>query len=99
MSLAASGHAYEVITNGIAAKIIRNIMQQTGMKHLHDKNHLLLELSTLIVLRTYFPVEMKELLELLILGWQHKLDNGHHHGWLHSYKSHSKSSKVFHSLY
>jgi hypothetical protein len=42
-----------------------------------DKDHLLFELTLLVELGTYFPVEMEELLYLLVFGGQDVLDDGH----------------------
>ena len=44
---------------------------------IHDKDHLLLELAALVVLRAYLPVEVQQLLELLALGGHAILDDRH----------------------
>lgn len=45
---------------------------------LHYKDHLLLQLPTLVILRANFPVKVQQFLELFVLGRHNKLDNGHH---------------------
>jgi hypothetical protein len=42
-----------------------------------DKDHLLFELALVVVLGNNFPVEVEELLEMLILRWERVLDDGH----------------------
>ncbi len=42
-----------------------------------DKDHLLFELALVVVLGDYFPVEVKELLEVLVLRWERVLDDRH----------------------
>lgn len=44
---------------------------------LPDKDHLLFELALVVVLWNDFPVEVKELLEILVLRWERVLDDGH----------------------
>lgn len=42
-----------------------------------NKDHLLFELALVVVLGNDFPVEVEELLEMLILRWERVLDDGH----------------------
>lgn len=42
-----------------------------------DKDHLLFELALVVVFRDDFPVEVEELLEMLVLRWERVLDDGH----------------------
>lgn len=42
-----------------------------------DKDHLLFELALVVVLGDDFPVEVKKLLEVLVLRWERVLDDRH----------------------
>ena len=52
--------------------VIRGLSSDTP-----DKDHLLFELALVVVLGDYFPVEVKELLEVLVLRWEPVLDDRH----------------------
>jgi len=42
-----------------------------------NKDHLLFEFALVVVLGEDFPVEVEELLEVLVLRWEGVLDDGH----------------------
>ena len=61
-----NGHTNEIITDSIALRAVRMLLPEIESKDSHNKDHLLLELPIVIVLRADLPVEVQELLELLV---------------------------------
>jgi len=72
------------LTRSFRIALLRTLIRyaQWGLKDLHNKNHLLLELAVVVVLWTDLPVEMQQLLQLLVPRWHNELYNRHHERWL-----------------
>lgn len=68
-------------TRSLRMALLKNAIEKTTLerkkRHAHNQNHLLLQLSVLIVLWTNFPIEVKQLLQLLVLRGHDVLDDGH----------------------